>query len=116
MHLNRVIIVGRVSNKGPRLTYDERGIPTCSMVVEVDEPSKTGKVFTTYLPVEVVGKYAEEAADALESGDDLTVEGKLKFRSVVDAQTGQKASKMILSTWTVTKGAPAHAGTSTSSV
>jgi hypothetical protein len=62
MHLNVCTIVGRVSKAGPKLSYAASGTPSCTLVVEVDEHGKGGEVFTTYLPVEITGKYAEMSA------------------------------------------------------
>jgi hypothetical protein len=67
MHLNKVVIIGRVGARGVKLTYDERSTPTCAFTLEVDEVGPAGKVYTSYLPVEIVGKYAEAAAERLEA-------------------------------------------------
>jgi single-stranded DNA-binding protein len=110
VHLNKVLLMGRICARGVRVTYDERAIPTCAFTLEVDELGKD-RVFTSYLPVEVVGKYAEAAAEALEPGDEVLVEGKLKYKNFPDAK-GQKTSKLLVSTWQVTK-APAPVPTAT---
>jgi single-stranded DNA-binding protein len=102
MHLNKVVLVGRVGERGVTLTYDERSTPTCSFTLEIDEVSQVGKVYTSYLPVEIVGKYAEAAADALDPGDEVLVDGKLKYKKITD-KSGQASSKLLISTWQVTK-------------
>jgi hypothetical protein len=67
--------------------------------LEVDEISKTGDVFTLYLPVELWG-HAEDAAETLEAGDEVLITGaKLKYKSVVDAKTQIKVSKLVISSW-----------------
>jgi hypothetical protein len=47
MHLNKVVLIGVVSDRGPKLTWNESGIPTCSFVVQVDETNQAGKTFKT---------------------------------------------------------------------
>lgn len=62
MHLNKVLLMGRVTTAGPKLTYSEKlgGYPTCSFWLQVDEPGKDGAVFSSYIPVEITGKHAED--------------------------------------------------------
>jgi single-stranded DNA-binding protein len=98
MHVNVCTVVGRVSKAGPRLTYTESGTPVCSLVVEVDELSG-GRIFTTYLPVDITGRYAEQSSVDLEPGDVVQISGKLKYKSTVDKRTQEKTSKLIISTW-----------------
>ena len=98
--------VHEVGERGVRLTYDERAIPTCAFTLEVDEPGKEGQIYTAYLPIEIVGKDAEAAAARLEPGDDVMLDGRLKDKSHVDATTGQKTSKLIVSSRTVTPAVP----------
>jgi single-stranded DNA-binding protein len=105
--VNNALIVGRVSKTGPKLSYASNGTPTCSLVIEVDEIGKGGEVFTTYLPVEISGKFAEISAGDLEPGDEVQISGKLKYKSVVDGKTGTKVSKMIISSWGINQRIPA---------
>jgi single-stranded DNA-binding protein len=109
LHLNSCLIIGRVSKTGPKLTYASSGTPTCNLVIEVDEIGRGGEVFTTYLPVEISGKYAESTAETVEPGDEVQIAGKLKYRSTVD-KTGAKVSKLIVSTWGIAQRIPAMAG------
>jgi single-stranded DNA-binding protein len=107
LHANHALIIGRVSKAGPKLTYAASGTPTCSFVVEVDELGKGGEVFTTYLPAEISGKYAEAVAAEVEPGDEVMISGKLKYRSGVDPKTQMKISKLIISTWGISQRTPA---------
>jgi primosomal replication protein N len=84
LHVNVCTIVGRVSKRGPKLSYATSGTPACEVILEVDEVRKGGQVFTPYIPVEIFGKYAETAATELEAGDEVQVSGKLKYKSSVD--------------------------------
>jgi single-stranded DNA-binding protein len=107
MHVNHCLIIGRVSKSGPKLTYAASGTPICSLVLEVDEVGKGGEIFTTYLPCEVSGKYAETTAEEVEAGDELQIVGKLKYRSLIDPKTSVKVSKLIISTWGISQRTPA---------
>lgn len=104
--MNHILIIGRVSKNGPKLTYAASGTPTCSFVVEVDELGKGGEVFITYLPVEISGKYAEAASAEVEPGDEVQLSGKLKYKSAVDPKTQTKTSKLIISTWGIQQRRP----------
>jgi single-stranded DNA-binding protein len=79
MHANHVLIIGRVSKTGPKLSYTASGVPVCSLVLEVDELGKGGEVFTTYLPCEISGKYAENTAADVLPDDEIQISGKLKY-------------------------------------
>jgi single-stranded DNA-binding protein len=99
VHVNVCTLVGRVSPAGPKLSYASSGTPICSLVVEVDEMGPGEKIFTTWLPVRITGKYAEQSSVDLEPGDIVMVSGKLKYESTMDVKTQQKTSKLIISSW-----------------
>jgi single-stranded DNA-binding protein len=99
VHVNVCTLVGRVSQAGPKLSYASSGTPVCSLVVEVDELGPGEKVYTTYLPVRISGRYAEQTSVDLEAGDVVQISGKLKYESLVDAKTQQKTSKLVISSW-----------------
>ena len=105
MHLNSCVMIGRVSAKGPQLRYAESGTPFCSFVLEVDELSQ-GKTYTTYIPCEITGKYAEQTSVDIEPGDVLQIAGKWKYKSTVDQKTGAKVSKPIVSSWGISQRYP----------
>ena len=107
MHVNTVLLVGRIGKNGPKLSYASSGAPTCAFTLEVDEVSKTGDIFVLYLPIELWGQ-AEVAAETLEAGDEVMVSGKLKYKSVVDAKTQVKTSKLIVSSWGISQRQPAQ--------
>jgi single-stranded DNA-binding protein len=108
VHLNSIMVIGRISPQGPHLRYAENGTASCSFVLEVDEHSQ-GKVYTTYIPIEITGKFAEQTAADVEPGDELLISGKWKYRSSVDPKTGQKVSKPVVSSWGVSQRQPAGA-------
>jgi single stranded DNA-binding protein len=98
VHLNSVHLIGRLS-KRPELRYTESGTPFCSLVVACDDVGPGEKIFTTWIPVDITGKYAEQTSVDLNEGDEVQISGKLKYKSMVDKQTQQKVSKLIVSTW-----------------
>jgi single-stranded DNA-binding protein len=102
MHLNSCVMIGCVSAKGAALRYTESGVPFCSFVLEVDELSQ-GKVYTTWIPIEIVGKHAEQTSVDLEAGDEVQISGKWKYRSTVDQKSGAKVSKPVVSSWGITQ-------------
>lgn len=106
MHVNVCTLVGRVSPAGPKLGYASSGTPVCSLVVEVDEMGPGEKIFTTWLPVRITGKHAEQTSVELEPGDIVMVSGKLKYESSLDLKTNQKTSKLIISTWGIQQREP----------
>jgi single-stranded DNA-binding protein len=97
VHVNTGVVIGRVGECGVKGTYSDQAVPTCSLTLEVDEVSQGGKVFTPWLPVGIVGKYAEDVAHSLESGDEVLVDAKLKYRRLIDDKTGINASKWVVS-------------------
>src|SRR5262245_13311627 len=109
MHVNVCTLVGRVAKAGPKLSYASNGTPSCTFTLEVEELSKEGKVFTTWIPVEISGRYAESTASDLDGGDEILIAGKLKYKSVVDPKTQAKSSKLIVSSWGVANRVPAQA-------
>jgi single-stranded DNA-binding protein len=107
MHLNSCTMIGCVSSKGAALRSTESGAPFCSFVLEVDELSQ-GKVYTTWIPIEIVGKHAEQTSMDLEAGDEVLVSGKWKYKSTVDQKSGVKMSKPMVSTWGIQQRQPAQ--------
>jgi primosomal replication protein N len=100
VHLNSVQLIGRVSPKGPQFRT-ESGTPRCTFVLEVDDVLPNGKIYTTFIPVEISGKFAEATASEIAAGDVLQISGKWKYKSVVDPKSGAKVSKPVVSTWGV---------------
>jgi hypothetical protein len=57
-------------------------------------------VYTTYIPCEITGKYAEESAVTIEPGDVLQIAGKWTYKpGVIDPKTGAKIAKPVVSSW-----------------
>src|SRR5882724_4566273 len=101
-------MIGCVSAKGPQLRYAESGTPCCNFVLEVDEVTN-GKVYTTYIPCEIIGKYAEQTSVEVEAGDEVHITGQWKYRRTADQTSGAKVSKPVVSSWGVSQRIPALA-------
>jgi single-stranded DNA-binding protein len=106
MHLNRQILLGRIGARGVRLTYNSAGTPICTVPLETDKLGRDGKIYTSYHSCEITGRHAEQCAEELEPGAEICVEGEHQYRSVVDAKTGEKRTKCVLSTWGVSQRLP----------
>jgi single-stranded DNA-binding protein len=107
--LNKATIIGRITSAGPKMAYTQQGTPMLSFWLEVSERGKDGKVFTSYIPVEITGKLSEDIAESIEAGDELLIDGKLKYRSAGVTKDGKKAGGLVVTSWYVTKGQDAAA-------
>jgi hypothetical protein len=83
VHLNSCLMIGRVSPRGAQLRCAENGTPLCSFVLEIDEVG-SGKTFTTFVPCEITGKYAEESSVTIEPGDVLQTERNVRYAAIMD--------------------------------
>jgi single stranded DNA-binding protein len=107
MHgINKVIVGGRLTAEGPKLTYSPEGTPQCTFTVRIEEAGKDGATFKVFVPIDVFGAHAEWVAAHVNAGALVLVDGKLKWRSWVDKQ-GQKQGKLVLMGWQVTLVQPA---------
>jgi hypothetical protein len=103
MPVNHVLIVGRVSKTGPKLSYASNGTPVCSLVLEVDEAGKTGELFTTYLPVEITGRYAEQTAAEVEAGAGVQDQRQADIQARGRSEGQARVSQLGSSTWGLTQ-------------
>jgi single-stranded DNA-binding protein len=105
MHLNRAVVIGRVTSAGPKLKYDERANPMCTFWLDVEESGKDGQTRHSYIPIEIGGKLAERTAETLEAGQDVCVEGRLAYRKASGKDGKEKAGLVVVS-WYVTHARP----------
>jgi single-stranded DNA-binding protein len=102
MHsINRVLLVGRVTEAGPKLTYSPEGNPQCSFTLLLEDPGPDGKRYKVFVPIECFSKHGEWAAEHLNAEDVVLVDGKLKWKSWLDKQ-GQKQGRLGVMAWAVT--------------
>lgn len=79
---NHVTIIGRLT-ENPTIAYGkQKGTPVCNLSVAVnDRPKKdSGEKPIDYIPIVVFGKQAEAAASNLIPGQQISVDGALRFR------------------------------------
>ncbi len=79
---NRIIVVGNLG-KDPELRYSPQGLPICSFSLATNErqkDSKTGETTenTIWYRANIFGRKAEAAAQYLQKGAPVYVDGKLK--------------------------------------
>lgn len=98
--INKVIVAGQVTEAGPKLTYSPEGMPQCRFTLVVEEAGKDGHVYKLFLPVEVFSANGAWAAEHVNAGDTILVDGKLKWKSWLDKQ-GVKQGKLIVMAWAV---------------
>jgi single-stranded DNA-binding protein len=107
--LNHCTLIGKVTEQGPKVTYNDAGQPECRWTVAITEAGLQGKPFTTYVPCSAYGKAAETIAEQLEPSALVCIrDGKLKFRKV-KLKGGEEISKLEVSCWQVQVLTPAVA-------
>ena len=108
---NKVFLCGTVSDRGITVRpLPESGTLVASFVLQVNEAGSEGKTFSTWLVCEAYGK-AREAAEQLEAGDLIALEGKLTRRKR-QTKGGEPFYDTVVLAWTIQRlhGAPVGAG------
>jgi single stranded DNA-binding protein len=98
--VNRVLVLGRVTDAGPKLTYQASGTPCATFTVILEEVGKNQVVYKLFVPVEVWGTHAEWVSEQVDAGAQVLIDGRLKWRKAVDAQ-GEKTGKLVVMAWQV---------------
>ena len=96
--INKVLLVGDVTDAGPKISWNEAGSPCTTFTLLLEEAGKEGQTFKLFVPVEVWGKHAEWVAETIAAGMAVLIDGRLKWRSSVDRQ-GQKQGRLIVTAW-----------------
>ena len=100
--INKVLLCGRVTAEGCRLTYTAGATPHCTFTLLLEEASKQGHTYKLYIPVDLFGDKAEQAAETLTAGDLVLVDGKLQWKSWLDRH-GEKHGRLAVLAWQVEK-------------
>ncbi len=94
---NKVILAGNLT-RDPELRYTPKGTAIARLGLAVNRTwtSETGekKEETTFVDVDAFGKQAEVIAQYFRKGRAILVEGRLRYDTWDDKQTGQKRSKL----------------------
>ena len=96
-NFNKVILAGNLT-RDPELRYTPKGTAIARITLAINRrwTSDTGeqKEEVTFVDIDAFGKQAETIGQYLKKGRPLLVEGRLKYDTWDDKQTGQKRSKL----------------------
>lgn len=94
---NKVILLGNLT-RDPELRYTPKGTAIARLGIAVNRrwTSEGGeqREETTFVDVDAFGKQAETLGQYMKKGRPIFIEGRLRFDSWEDKQTGQKRSKL----------------------
>jgi hypothetical protein len=83
MAINHVVLTGTCADPGPTLTYNAASAkPEAKLTLIVSE-GKGEQVFNLFVPVFVYGTGAERAAEEVNAGDLIAVDGRLSWKSTL---------------------------------
>ncbi len=96
-NFNKVILAGNLT-RDPELRYTPKGTAVARIGLAINRSwrTETGeqKEEVTFVDVDAFGKQAETIGQYLKKGRPLLVEGRLRYETWDDKQTGQKRSKL----------------------
>ncbi|MBU6409060.1 MAG: single-stranded DNA-binding protein [Verrucomicrobia bacterium] len=94
---NKVILMGNLT-RDPELRYTPKGTAIARLGLACNRKwkSETGemKEEVTFVDVDAFGKTAETIGQYLKKGRPIMIEGRLRYDTWEDKQTGQKKSKL----------------------
>lgn len=83
MGINHIVLTGKCGELGPKLTYHATSAkPECRLTCVVEDGKGDGG-FSLFVPVFVYGSGAEKAAEEVEAGDVIAVDGRLSWKSTL---------------------------------
>jgi len=96
-YLNKVLLIGNLT-RDPELRVTPKGTAICQFGLAVNrqfkDESGATRDETAFIDIEAWGKQGELVSKYLQKGSPAFVEGRLKFDSWEDKQSGQKRSKL----------------------
>jgi single-strand DNA-binding protein len=96
-NFNKVILAGNLT-RDPELRYTPKGTAIAKIGLAINRTwtSESGekKEEVTFVDVDAFGKTAEIIGQYLKKGRPILVEGRLRYESWDDKQTGQKRSRL----------------------
>src|SRR5271170_2357095 len=94
---NRVILMGNLT-RDPELRYTPKGTAVARLGIACNRKwkSESGemKEEVTFVDVDAFGKTAETIGQYLKKGRPILIEGRLRYETWDDKQSGQKRSKL----------------------
>ena len=101
-NVNRVLLIGTVTDRGVELLTLPSGQPLATFSLMLEEASKTGDIYKTFVPCELFGKGADAAAE-VDPGTTVLFEGRLRWKKGEDGKDG----KIIVAGWELKPLTPA---------
>ena len=96
-NFNKVILAGNLT-RDPELRYTPKGMAIAKIGLAINRKwkSETGemKEEATFVDVDAFGKTAETIGQYLKKGRPILIEGRLRYQTWDDKQSGQKKSKL----------------------
>ena len=96
-NFNKVILAGNLT-RDPELRYTPKGTAIAKIGLAINRKwkSESGemKEETTFVDVNAFGKTAETIGQYLKKGRPILIEGRLRYETWDDKQSGQKRSKL----------------------
>ena len=96
-NFNKVILMGNLT-RDPELRYTPKGTAIARLGLACNRKwkSETGemKEEVTFVDVDAFGKTAETIGQYLKKGRPIMIEGRLRYQTWEDKQSGQKKSKL----------------------
>lgn len=96
-YLNKVLLIGNLTRE-PELRVTPKGTAICQFGLAVNrqykDESGATRDETAFVDIEAWGKQGELVSKYLKKGSPAFIEGRLKFDSWEDKQSGQKRSKL----------------------
>jgi single-strand DNA-binding protein len=96
-YLNKVLLIGNLT-RDPELRVTPKGTAICQFGLAVNrqykDESGATRDETAFIDIEAWGKQGELVSKYLQKGSPAFVEGRLKFDSWEDKQSGQKRNKL----------------------
>ena len=96
-NFNKVILAGNLT-RDPELRYTPKGTVVCKITLAVNRTwtTDTGekKEDVTFVDIDAFARQAEVISQYLKKGRPILVEGRLRYETWDDKQSGQKRSKL----------------------
>jgi single-stranded DNA-binding protein len=93
--VNKVVLVGQVTSRGPKIAWTEKGTAVCDFWLELAELGSDGATHRQYCPVVAYGKLGESTAEALEPGQTVLVDGRIGWMPRGAVKAGQKGESKL---------------------
>jgi single-strand DNA-binding protein len=96
-NFNKVLLMGNLT-RDPELRYTPKGTAVATIGVAVNrrwkDESGQQREDTTFVDVDAFGRTAETIGQYLKKGRPIFIEGRLRYQTWEDKQSGQKRSKL----------------------